>query len=516
MRSQIVKKHILLVFIVLPSFVFGQQKLFNIIRMGANPDGKTDNTMIIQKAIDEASKSGNGKVIFPAGRFVTGVIHLKSNVEIHLAENAYWLGSPKRSDYGPKDASGLIVANNQHHISITGKGVIDGQGDQLIKDMYRMLTLGTLEDTEWQVCNIYGQTRPEERNRPRIIALNDCDSLLIKGITIRNGLCWVQDYRNCTNLIMDSIQVESTTCVNNDGIDLVDCKNVRVTNCRINADDDGICFKSHDRNSRCENIYVANCTVRSSASAIKFGTASWGGFKNITVRDITVYDTFRSAIAIESVDGGILEDVNVSNIKAMNTGNAIFIRLGHRNKDSVISQLRNVHISNISVEIPATKPDKGYPEEGPEFNYPHNVYPSSITGIPGHPVENVTIENVEIFFPGGGDTEVANMPIDYLSNVPERIASYPEFSMFGELPAWAFFIRHVDGLKMKNISIKSKSNDYRPAFVVDNATKLNFSGVKIEEKGETGKQIFLKNTTNSVMNLSQNVLNLMENCKDVK
>jgi parallel beta-helix repeat protein len=108
----------------------------------------------------------------------------------------------------------------------------------------------------------------------------------------------VQNYQNCTNLIIDSIKVESNTFWNNDGIDITDCKNVRITNCAINSDDDGICLKSSDRKSCCENIYIANCTVRASASAVKLGTASWGGFKKITIRDIKVYDTFRSAIAI--------------------------------------------------------------------------------------------------------------------------------------------------------------------------------------------------------------------------
>lgn len=173
---------------------------------------------------------------------------------------------------------------------------------------------------------------------------------------------WVQDYRSCTNVTIDNKKVRSTTFLNNDGIDITDSKNVRIPNCDIDCADDGICLKLSLRNEGCENVYVANCRVRSSASDLKLGTASWGGFRKITIRDITVYDTYRSAIAIEAVDGGILEDVDVQNITATNTCNAIFIRLGHRNKDEVISQLRRVHIANVKVEIPVTKPDKGYPE----------------------------------------------------------------------------------------------------------------------------------------------------------
>lgn len=480
----------LLLLILLPLVGFGQQKQINIADLGAKGDGQTDNTQIIQKAIDEASSSGNGKVIVPAGTFLTGVIHIKSNVEINLAENAVWLGSAKRIDYGPKDASPLIVAKGQHNFSITGKGVIDGNGKELIKDIYAMLNAGTLEDSEWQVYNPWHQMRPEERNRPKIILFQNCDSIQVKGITIKNGLMWVQDYRSCTNVIIDSIKVRSTTFLNNDGIDITDSKNVRITNCDVDACDDGICLKSSLRNEGCENVYVANCRVRSSASALKLGTASWGGFRKITIRDIEVYDTYRSAIAIETVDGGLLEDVDVQNITAKNTGNAIFIRLGHRNKDKVYSQLRRVHIANVRVEIPLGKPDKGYEEEGPIVRVPHNVFPSSVSGIPGHPVEDVTIENVELVYDGGGDEKVAHLPLDSLARIPDQISEYPEFSMFGELPAWGFYARHVDGLKLKNISVKAKNMDYRPACVFDDVAGLNTSGFGIDEPDSKPQVIF--------------------------
>lgn len=491
MNFRLIQKSILLALLVAPILSFSQQKQINIVDLGAKGDGKTDNTLIIQKAIDEASASGNGKVIVPVGTFLTGVIHIKSNVEINLAENAVWLGSAKRIDYGPKDASPLLVAKGEHNFSITGKGTIDGNGKELIKDLYAMLNAGTLEDTEWKTYNPWHQMRPEERNRPKIILFQNCDSIKVTGITIKNGLMWVQDYRSCTNVTIDSIKVRSTTFLNNDGIDITDSKNVRITNCDIDCADDGICLKSSLRNEGCENVYVANCRVRSSASALKLGTASWGGFRNITIRDITVYDTYRSAIAIEAVDGGILDGVDVQNITATNTGNAIFIRLGHRNKDEVISQLRRVHISNVKVEIPATKPDKGYPEEGPLVDFAHNVFPSSVSGIPGHPVEDVTLENIEVIYDGGGRSQIANSPLESLSKIPEQIAEYPEFSMFGELPAWAFYVRHVDGLKMKNISVKAKNKDYRPACVFDDVAGLDLGKIKIEEN-DSNLQIILK------------------------
>jgi parallel beta-helix repeat protein len=478
------KVYLNLVFLAIAVSVYSQKKIVSITDFGAKPDGITSNTVAIQNAIDKVNENGGGVVLVPDGKFLTGVIHLKSNVEFHLADRALLLGSAKRIDYGPKDASALIVATNQQNVSITGKGEINGQGDELIKDIYVMLNAGTLEDKEWKTYNPWHQMRPEERNRPKIIYFVHCDNIQLKGITLKNGLCWVQDFTECSNILIDSINVESNTFWNNDGIDLVDCKNARITHCFINSDDDGICLKSSNRNSFCENIIIANCTVRSSASAVKLGTASWGGFKKITVRDIKVYDTYRSAIAIESVDGGVLEDIDVRNIEAKNTGNAILIRLGHRNKDSVYSTLSRVYIGNIRVEVPKTKTDKGYPMEGPLLNFPHNIFPSSITGIPGHPVKDVTIENIEIVYGGGADKKVAYFSIDTLNRIPERVPNYPEFSMFGELPAWGFYVRHVEGLQMKNIRLSYKEDDFRQACIFDDVKNLLINGLNIPSAKE--------------------------------
>ena len=129
--------------------VSAQTKFYNIARFGAVADSKTNNTTAIQKAIDKASVKG-GIVLVPAGKFVTGVITLKSNVELHLDKNAFLLGSPVRADYGDGKASALIVSSHQQHISITGQGTIDGQGEALLKDIYIRLNAGTLRDSEWK------------------------------------------------------------------------------------------------------------------------------------------------------------------------------------------------------------------------------------------------------------------------------------------------------------------------------------------------------------------------------
>src|SRR5260221_2609 len=449
---------------------------YDIRSYGAVGDGRSDNTRFIQKAIDEATASGGATVLIPAGKFLTGVLNLKSNVTLHLAAGAELLGSTNRMDYGPGPALPLLNAEGQKHIAITGSGTIDGQGEALLIDLYSRLKAGTIRDAEWQKPNPWGQVRPAEENRPMIIKFTRCEDVIVKGITLKNALDWVQDYKSCSNITIDSIRVESNTFWNNDGIDLVDCKNVRLTNSFFNADDDGICLKSEDRNDSCDNIYIAHCTVRSSASAVNLRTAGRGGFKRITIPDITVYDTYRSAIALECVDGGQMEQVDIRDIKATNTGNAIFIRSVHRNKNSPSSSIRHIYIGDVTVEIPSGKPDQGYPMEGPPLRYPHNAFPSAIVGLQGHPIEDVVLENIKIVYPGGGKQETTGSdslhPAPEPRPVPENPSDYPEFSMFGELPSWGLYVRHADSITLRNLQLTSTQKDYRPACIFVDVNRI--------------------------------------------
>jgi polygalacturonase len=471
------KNLIFLVFCLLAAGVCSSQtRRFSILSYGAKGDGHTDNTRAFQKAIDAASGHGAGMVVVPAGQFVTGVIHLKSNVDLHLEENAVLLGSARRIDYGAGSASALIVADSQQNIAITGRGTIDGQGPLLLKDIYRMLEAGTLQDAEWKTYNPWHQMRPEERNRPKLILFRHCDKVAIRGITLKDGLCWIQDYKDCSDVSIDSITVVSNVMWNNDGIDIVDCRKVRIAHSIINADDDGICLKSESVQGRCENIDIADCTIRSSASAFKIGTASRGVFSNIRVKGLKIYDTYRSAIALETVDGATLENIDVRDVTATNTGNAIFLRLGRRNRNAPAGILRHIYIGNVHVEVPAGKPDKGYDMEGPPEKEPHNIFPSSIVGLPGHPVEDVVLENIEITYPGGSSRDTAYVPVDSISLVPEKEEAYPEFSMFGELPASGLFVRHAKGLRLKRVRFAYKKEEFRPACLFDDV-----SGLAIDE-----------------------------------
>lgn len=462
-------------------------KNFNIVDYGAVADGKTVNTKAIQKAIDMASVEG-GKVIIPNGNFVSGSIDLKNNVELHLESDATLLGSTNINDYYKLSRwKSLILCEDKSNVKITGKGVIDGQGRELALNVDSLYHVGELSENRYNKR----RKRPNENARAQIIEFVKCKNVLIENITIKDASSWVQTYDLCTDLKISGITVISDAYWNNDGIDISDCKNVEITNCYVNSADDGICLKSHHKDSYNENIVISDCVVRSSASAVKFGTASHGGFKNVKISNIKVFDTFRSAIAIESVDGGILEDIEVSNIRAVNTGNAIFIRLGHRNTDGEIGTLKNIKISDVKVEVPFHRPDVDYEIRGPDLAFFHNTFPASITGIPEKHVENVVIENIEITYPGRGNNGLAFLPVTRLDQVPENRADYPEFHMFGELPAWAFYVRHVDGLTLKNIYVIAKDQDYRPAFVFDNVKDLELEKIKVMEEVSNKKQIIL-------------------------
>ncbi len=454
--------------------------VLNIVDFGAKNDSNALSTVAIQAAIDRANANpGGGIVRVPAGAFRSGSLHLKSNVELQLDEGATLLGSTSRFDYSKITWHALLLADGQENIAVTGPGAIDGQGAALAADVVRLVKTGVIVDPYW------GNNRPHERERPQLIEFVRCKNVRITGLMLRNSACWVQTYQECDGLRIERVRVESRAYWNNDGIDVVDSRNVLIRDCDINAADDGICLKSSFPPAFCENIVIENCRVRSSASALKFGTATRSGFRNVRVRNLQIADTYRSAIALEIVDGGFMENIEVSDILAKNTGNAIFIRLGRRNLEKPAGSIRHIRIHDVTVEVPTGRPDAGYAFEGPEVTEPHNLNPASITGLPGHPVRDVTLENIHIRFGGGGARERACVSPDSLDQVPERPADYPEFSMFGELPAWGFYVRHASGLRLKNIFLECVEPDFRPAFVFDDVQDLALKGVQLAGSGGT-------------------------------
>lgn len=443
---------------------------FNVRKYGAAGDGARMDTAALQQTIDAAAKAGGGTVILPPGKYLSGSIYLKSHVTLQLDEGATLLGSTHRADYKKLYFHGLLLADGQEDIAVIGKGVIDGQGRELSADTERLFAEHKLPNAN-------------EGERPVIINFRKCVRVTIRDITLNNSACWVQHYVNCDSLTMENVTVRSNVAFNNDGIDIDGCTHTIVRNCDVDSEDDGICLKSSSR--ACDDVLVENCRVRSTCNALKFGTASVGGFKNVTCRNLEIYDTYISAIALEIVDGGLMENVNVSHIKITGTSNAIFVRLGHRNIHGEIGKLHGVTISDVTAEIPDRPVEQmnKYPDEKHKYS-PRTLVTSSITGQPGHPVQDVTIENVSITYGGIGSTpQPKQNRWDKLAKVPESATNYPECTRFGTLPAWGFYCRHAEGIRYKNVTLRVQGKDYRPALVCDDVRNIELNGFHVESAG---------------------------------
>ena len=494
------KRLLLLLLPLLPIVSEAAPKTVYVNDFGATADGITLDTQAIQKAIDQVSSKGGGTVVFRMGNYLTGQIHLKDNVELRLEGGAVILGSTDPADYSQletKDEAtgfvdpnrmGLITGYRVKNVKISGFGLIDGQGRELALRVDSLCLAGKIPDQGYiwlreRIKNdplsqrsVY-RGRPSELYRPKLLFFSECEGITIEDLHMRNSAGWGLSFNLCDGMVIRNIDFLNRAYWNNDGIDLTDCRNVVITGCSIDAADDALCLKSDLPGKCCENILLEDCDVRSSASAIKFGTASNGGFKRITIKNIRIRDTFRSAIAIESVDGGDIEDILVDGIVARNTGNAIFVRLGHRSGEKP-GTVRDIVLRNISCTTLQERPDGAYDVRGPIDNTFHNAYASSITGIPGHKVQNVSLENIELVFPGGASKAMGYIPLTHPELVPEQMNAYPEYSMFGETPSWAFYVRHVDGISFKNITLTLLDDDFRPAFVFDDVTGIGLQDIR--------------------------------------
>eukprot|EP01132_Coremiostelium_polycephalum_P020851 gene20851-24775_t len=439
------KKYVLLLLICLQGLTLFA-KDYKASTFGIHSDGTTLNTRSIQFAIDYISANGGGRLVFYVGRYLTGSVYLKSNVTLHLEEGAVLLGSLNPFDYDRKGFSALVFAFNQQNIGLTGLGIIDGQGKYLARNVIDQIEKGLIKDA-------YTHSRPSAENRAMLVNFRECKEVTVRGVTFRNSASWTQTYDQCKNLTIDSIRVDNTVYWNEDGVDIVDCEDVKMTNSYIDAADDGICLKSHDATKACKNILISNNKIRSSANGIKFGTVSAGGFVNIKILNNVVFDTYRSAIALEAVDGGYIENVEIDGLQSINTGNLIFLRTGKRWGEGK-SRMNNIRISNVTADIPAKKPDAGYGYEGPEED--------------------------DFRHAGGGNIQYANVPLDKLELIPELPAKYPDFSMFKELPSWGIFAKHAKGLQFSGISMECERKDFRVPVVLDDVQESTFSGLKIK------------------------------------
>ncbi len=417
---------------------------------GAKPDGTTLCTAAIQKAIERCAGDGGGTVRLTAGSWLSGTIFLRSGVTLQLDAGCTLLGSTNRLDYlhlksdDPPSAApvvhDLIVGEKLERIAIRGAGRIDGNG------------------SVW---------RDPKGKRPKAILFSGCRDVLVEDIHIVGTGSWAQHYRNCDRLVLRGITVFNHVTFNNDGLDVDSCRDVTITGCNIDSDDDGLCLKSTS-NLPCENVTISDCKVSSHCNGLKMGTESGGGFINIKISKCSVSSPKRSkaiygnqrglaGIALEIVDGGKMDRVSVSDIDIEGVSVPIFVRLGNRARiykpattKPGVGTLQNVALRNIVA--------RGCSTIG-----------CSITGLPDHPVRNVTLENIQLGFEGGEGKGTLAKP------VPERPASYPESKMFGTLPAWGFYCRHVCGLSFRNVQLRTTKPDLRHVFVCDDAEDVTLA-----------------------------------------
>jgi len=476
---------------------------YSVRSFGAKGDGKTLDTIAINKTIEAAAATGGGTVYFPAGDYLSTSIRLKSNIALYLDQGATIIAAETNATakYDPPEPNqwdsyqdfghshwhnSLIWGENLENVSIIGPGRIWGRG---------LVRLGSQSRTAEQnaaLANLPGESRagpfgfPSKRDAVetgwgnKAIALKLSRNVIIRDITILHGGHFAILATGVDNLTIDNVKIDT----NRDGIDVDACKNVRISNTMVNSPlDDAICPKSSyalGYARATENLTITNCQVSgyvegtlldgtfkrepqrasgdfsSPMGRIKLGTESNGGFKNIAISNC-VFDYSRG-IALESVDGALLEDVTITNITMREITNApIFMRLGFRGRGpketTTVGALRRINISNVVV-----------------YNAGAAIS-SIIAGIPGHPIEDITLSNIRIYSFGGGTVAQA------AREIPEKDDAYPEPTMFGDTPSCGFFIRHVKGLRVDRISLSYLKDDLRAAFVLNDVSDAQFARI---------------------------------------
>lgn len=477
---------------------------YNVRDYGATGDGMTLDSPAIDKAIAAASKAGGGTVILTAGTYLSGTIHLMDNIHLLIDAGAVLRGAPQEMhaydsakpfegtiyqdgghSYFPNS---LIYGENLNGISITGAGMIDGGG--LVKDS------GPLDALKGRDQKQQPPTTDKERDAMRLgnkaICLLNCRNISLREVTIYHGGHFALLATGCDNLTVDGLTIDT----NRDGMDFDCCRNTVVSNCRVNSPaDDGICPKSTyalGRTVITENMTITNCQVsgfkegtlldgtmkpqNGGMGRIKFGTESSGGFRNITVSNCT----FRSCrgLALEEVDGGIIENITISNIAMMDVWDyPIYITTGSRNRSAEVkepSRLRNVLISNVTATGVSAKSG------------------IQITGNPEQPLEGIRLENIRIAYNGGGTRQQAEIIPPELGN------GYPEPGKLGIMPAYGIFARHVSGLELANITLSYQKEDFRPAIQCIDVGGLEIDNLKARHAEGVSVKSFT-NVTNPVI-----------------
>jgi polygalacturonase len=515
--------------------------VFNVRDHGAQGDGTALDSPAINAAIEAAAAAGGGTVVLPAGTYLSFSVRLQSNITLHLEAGAILRAAtpaegfgaydpPEPNDWGDKLQyqdfghshwkNSLIWGDGLQNIAITGPGLIDGT-DALVRNAsYGGGRLGGTGPngtgdpratpapvTVSPPANAAGPgPRDPVGQGNKAIGLKNCRNVTLRDFSVLNGGHFALLATGVDHLTLDNLKIDT----NRDGFDIDACRNVRIANCSVNTPhDDAIVLKSSfalGEARACENITIANCLVSGfdagslldgtfrrtverapdrdgPTGRIKFGTESNGGFKNITITNC-VFDRSRG-LAIETVDGGVIEDIVISNLVMRDVSNSpIFIRLGNRARGpegTPIGAVRRVRISNISV------------------NGADGRFPILLVGLPDHPIEDVTIEGVQVVSRGGITmAQVAAQPADLVNSfflrgppesgvagprdpfaVPLREPAYPEPSMFGLLPASALYARHVANLVVRDVTYSFTAPDTRPRVVLDHVAGARFSEIQL-------------------------------------
>lgn len=471
------------------SILSSARQYFNIREFGAKGDSVAFDTEAINKAIDAASITGGGTVYFPAGKYLSFSIRLKSNITLFLDNGAFLIAADPNQGKGGFDApepnefsmyqdfghshwhNSLIWGENLENIAITGHGWIIGSG--LTRE---------------------GRQTPGLGNKA--IALKLCRNVTLKDFTILRGGHFCLLATGVDNMTINNVKLDT----NRDGFDIDCCRHVHISDCSVNSPfDDAIVLKSSYALGFArftEDCTITNCSVsgfdigtfldgtyrKNNAGRvpdrgvvtgrIKFGTESNGGFRNITISNCTF--EFCRGLALETVDGGILEDVSISNITMKDVmGAPFFLRLGARMRGpegTPVGSLRRINISNFVAY--GANPD----------------YASLLFGIPGYEIEDIKMENIFIRCKGGAPAEQAVL------EVPEKEKAYPDPQEFGKIPAYAFYIRHAKNVFMNDIELQLENKDPRPAFIIEDVKGITLSGIRADHEKDIPVFI-LKNVT---------------------
>jgi polygalacturonase len=513
------------------SVVFGSSAQpdgnFPVRVYGATGDGKTLDTDAVNRAIGAASEAGGGTVVFSAGEYLCYTIRLKSHVTLHLGPGAVIVAAepPPEGQPGGYDApeqnawhwyqdfghthfrNSLIWGDGLENVAITGPGRIYGRG--LSRGNTRVaLPVGVQLDRPADnppdaleadgdfpitprpdlVPGPFGYPNARDRKADGVgnkaIALVNCRNVMLRDFTILHGGHFGILATGVDNLTIDNLLIDT----NRDGIDVDACSNVRISNTSVNSPtDDGICLKaSHALGYKraTENVTITNCFVSGfdegslldgtrkrtmkkrggTMGRIKLGTEAGGGFRNITISNC-VFEYCRG-IALEQVDGGVMEDIAITNVTMRDINNApIFIRLGARLRAPETTEpgkVRRILISNLVAWNVA-------PEHG-----------ILIAGLAGHPIEDVTISNMQIFYRGGGTAEQA------AREVPAYAKDYPDPWNFGTMPSWGMFARHVRNLQVRDVEFRLMTTDARPAIYLEDAVEPRFTNVRLPRRESGG------------------------------